>query len=129
MFDVNKEIICNIITKAHELNIEDDLIIPDDQDNLSDAEWKQILAEYQEDFSYIELKNLINDLEPDQQKEVIALMYIGRGDFEKDQWSAALQQTHNISPSGRADYLISKTMLADYLEEGLAKFGYSCDEE
>ncbi len=127
MFDLNPEIICNIISKAHELSIEEDLVIPDDQDNLSDAEWKQILAEYQEDFSYIELKDLINDLEPDQQKEVIALMYIGRGDFDKDQWQEALQQAHSISPNSRANYLIAKPMLADYLEEGLAKFDLGCD--
>ena len=129
MFEINKEIICNIIKKAREIDIIEDIIPPDeDLAELSDVEWSKLLAEYQSDSSYIELKNLINDLEPDQQHDVIALMYIGRGDFEKDEWHAALKQSHTIRRNNRADYLISKNMLADYLSEGLAKFDYSCEE-
>ncbi len=64
----------------------------------------------------------------DQQQQVIALMYIGRGDFEKSEWQAALKQARTIKRSRRADYLISKRMLPDYLSEGLARFDRSCDE-
>lgn len=128
MFNINQGIICNIIKKAREINIADDLTLPEDRDDLSDAEWEQILAEYQDDLSYQELKDLINELEPDQQQDVIALMYIGRGDFTKNEWNEARQQAHAIKMANRAYYLISKPMLADYLTEGLAAFGYSCDE-
>jgi hypothetical protein len=129
MLEINKGIICNIIYKAREINIAEDLVLPEDEDNLSELEWKQILAEYQNDLSYLELKNLINDLEPDQQKKVIALMYLGRGDFDRSEWQLALNQAVTVPVSNRADYLISKNMLADYLREGLAIFNYSCDEE
>ncbi|MDR3476494.1 MAG: DUF3775 domain-containing protein [Gammaproteobacteria bacterium] len=128
MHSINKDIVANIIQKAREIDIEEDLTLPEDQENLSDAEWKQILAEYQDDMSYVELKNLINDLEPDQQQKIIALMYIGRGDFESNEWFAALEQARMIRIKSRADYLISKNMLANYLEEGLAKIGLSIDE-
>ncbi len=128
MLEINQEIVCNIIKKAREINIADDLVLPEERDDLSDAEWKQILVEYQEDLSYLELKDLIDDLEPDQQEDIIALMYIGRGDFTKDEWKSARQQARTINNPGRADYLISKSMLADYLTEGLAAFGYSCEE-
>lgn len=128
MIEINSGIVCNIILKAREINIVDDLKMPEDQEELSDTEWKQILAEYQEDESYLELKDLITDLEPDQQLQIIALMYIGRGDFDKNEWIGALTQANTIPIRSRADYLISKTMLADYLEEGLSIFGYSCDQ-
>jgi hypothetical protein len=128
MHAINKDIIANIIQKAREIDIEEDLTLPEDQDNLSDAEWKQALAEYQDDMSYIELKNLIDDLEPDQQLRIIALMYIGRGDFDETEWLAALEQARTIRIKRRADYLISKNMLANYLEEGLAKIGLSIEE-
>jgi hypothetical protein len=127
MLEINTGIICNIILKAREINMADDLKMPEDQDELSDTEWKQILAEYQEDESYLELKALINDLEPDQQLQVIALMYMGREDFDKNEWMNAMAQANTIPVSSRADYLISKTMLSDYLEEGLSIFGLSCD--
>lgn len=128
MFEINQEIICNIIKKATEIDIAEDVLPDEDRNDLSDAEWKQALAEYQDDESYAELKNLINDLEPDQQQDVIALMYIGRGDFETNEWQAALAQARTIPGSRCADYLISKKMLPDYLSEGLARFKLSCDE-
>ncbi len=128
MFTINQGIICNIIEKAREINIADSLALPEDQEHLSDTEWMQILAEYQDDLSYLELKDLLSELEPDQQLDVMALMFIGRGDFGIDEWKEARHQGLAIKPVNRADYLISKTLLADYLSEGLAAFGYSCDE-
>ena len=128
MFEINKEIICSIIKKAREIDISEDILPPEDPDDLSDAEWKQLLAEYQDDMSYLELRNLINDLEPDQQQDVIALMYIGRGDYDREEWHEAIKQAHLIKKNQRANYLISKNMLADYLIEGLARFNYSCDD-
>jgi len=128
MFNINQEIICNIIGKAQEISIVDELTLPEDKADVSDAEWEEILAEYQDDLSYIELKDLIDDLEPDQQQDIIALMYIGRGDFIKSEWDEAYQQAAAVRVESRAYYLISKPMLSEYLTEGLAVFGYSCDE-
>ena len=123
MLEINQGIVCNIIKKAREINIVSDLTLLEDRDDLSDAEWKQALAEYQNDLSYIELKDLINELEPDQQEDIIALMYIGRGDYTKDEWKDARQQARTVKRTSRADYLISKSMLADYLTEGLEALG------
>src|SRR5476649_990280 len=103
MFNINQGIICNIIKKAREINIANDLTLPRDRDDLSNAEWEQLLAEYQDDLSYQELKDLINELEPDQQQDIIALMYIGRGDFTKDKWKAARQQAGTVKHKSRAD--------------------------
>ena len=129
MLEINQGIVCNIIKKAREINMADDLALPEERDDLSDAEWKQALAEYQDDLSYLELKDLINELEPDQQEDIIALMYIGRGDYTKNEWKAARQQARTIKSTSRADYLISKNMLADYLSEGLVTIGCNaCDE-
>ena len=128
MFNINQGIICNIIVKARAINIADDLTLPEGREDLSNAEWEQLLAEYRDDLSYQELKDLLNELEPDQQQDVIALMYIGRGDFTKNEWNEARQQAYALKIANRAYYLISKPMLADYLTEGLAVFGYSCDE-
>ncbi len=127
MVEINSGIISNIILKAREINIADDLKMPDSQNDLSDTEWRQAKAEYQEDESTLELKALITDLESDQQLQVIALMYVGRGDFKENEWNAALTQARTIPAQTRADYLLSKPMLADYLEEGLSLFGYSND--
>jgi Protein of unknown function (DUF3775) len=128
MLLINKSIVCNIIKKATTIDIAQDILPEEDNSNLSDVEWKQAMAEYQDDESYSELKNLIDDLEPDQQQDIIALMYVGRGDFEKSEWKAALKQARTIPAGNCADYLISKKMMPDYLSEGLARFDFSCSE-
>lgn len=129
MFEINRGIVCNIISKAQQINIADDLTFPEDRDDFTETEWRQVLAEYQEDLSYLELKDLIKDLEPDQQQKIIALMYIGRGDYKESEWPAALEQALTVPIEARPDYLISKSMLSDYLSEGLAIFGFSCEDE
>ncbi|MHB1947686.1 MAG: DUF3775 domain-containing protein [Gammaproteobacteria bacterium] len=128
MFNINNEIICAIILKAKEINIEEELFLPGDPDSPETDDAKEIVSDEKVDLTTSELRYVINELEPDQQRELIALMYVGRGDYEKDQWSEAIKQADNIPAHQRADYLLSKEMFADYLTEGLAKFGYSCDE-
>lgn len=128
MFQINKEIICNIIRKATTIDISEDIFPGEDRSDLSDTEWKQAMAEYQEDESYVELKSLIDDLEPDQQQDIIALMYVGRGDFEITEWKAALAQARTVPASNCADYLISKELLPEFLSEGLSRFDLSCEE-
>jgi hypothetical protein len=55
-------------------------------------------------------------------------MLIGRGNFDKDQWVEAIKEANNIQAHSQADYLISKQMLADYLQQGLSKFGGTGEE-
>lgn len=124
MLEINVDTISNIIKKAREIDIGDEVFNKDNM-YVSDESSQLMLAEYQDNLDYLELKNLINDLEPDQQLDVIALMYIGRGDFDKSEWESALKQASTIPQHKRADYLISKAMLADYLNEGLAIFNYA----
>lgn len=128
MFNLNNDIVCHIISRAREIEIEGDLYLPGDPASPQTEDEKDVLAEDKDDLTLQELKDVINDLEPDQQKELIALLFIGTGDFEKEQWADALKAAHDVPPQSRADYLISKPMLSEFLTEGLSKFGYSCDE-
>jgi len=127
MLNVSTEIICNIITRAREINIEDDMFVPGDPDAPSKDGSKVVLEENRVDLTYRELKNAINELEPDQQKELVALFFVGRGDYDTDQWADAILEAENLPGNKRAQFLVSKPMLAELLEEGLAKFDLSCD--
>ena len=128
MFNLSTEIICDIIVRAREITIEDELFVPGDPDSPAIDNAKPILAEDEKDLTPIEVKKIISELEPDQQHELVALMYLGRGDFEKTEWHAALKEAKNIPLYKTADYLISHPMLANYLQEGLAAFDIPCDE-
>jgi hypothetical protein len=67
----------------------------------------------------------IDDLEPDQQAAIVALMWMGRGDFEASQWSRAYALAQERWNKRTADYLMSTPLLADYLEEALNQLGYT----
>jgi hypothetical protein len=47
----------------------------------------------------------------------------------KNEWKEARQQAYAISIANKVYYLISKRKLAEYLTEGLAAFGCSCDDQ
>ncbi len=126
--EVNPEIVCFIIDKAHEFHAKEQVVIPEQPDNPADDWALQVLADHEDDPVYLELKSTIDDLEPDQQETLVALMWLGRGDYTVEEWEAALEAAHELHNDRTAEYLIATPLVADYLEEGLNLLGYSCEE-
>ncbi|QLH41432.1 MAG: DUF3775 domain-containing protein [Coxiellaceae bacterium] len=124
MLNINPEIVCDIIAKAREFHAKEGVSF---SNSSYDADWSQILADHKDDLTYQEVKSAIDDLEPDQQMTLVALMYIGRGDYTVDEWDEAYKEAEEGWTNHTADYLLSKPLVADYLQEGLSQFGYSCD--
>jgi len=131
MLDLNPDTVVEIAARAREFQTEDSLLpeLPPamPQDDVP-VEYAQ---EWVGDPAYQELKEAIDDLEPDQQVSLVALMWLGRGDYELDEWEAALQYAEearaDASADSSADYLIATPLLADYLLEGLNRHGYEVD--
>ena len=78
--------------------------------------------------SFDELVGYIQALDEEEQIELVALSWIGRGDYEKDEWPAALEAARDRHNERTAQYLLGMPLLADYLEEGLAAFDLSCTD-
>jgi hypothetical protein len=117
--ELNKETIDFIIERAHEFHLRDDVEF-DDEPDLASEDWSNLVtANYSNDPAYQELKSTIDDLEPDQQISLVALMWVGRGDFSIDEWAEALDEAADSWNENTADYLIGTSMLPDYLSEGL----------
>lgn len=130
MLNINPELVCNIITKAREFHAKEDVEIPEGgQPNISpnDDWYEQILENFSDDYTYQELRYSINDLEPDQQATLVALMWIGRGDYDATEWKDVYQEAYQQHNNRTAEYLLATPMVADYLEEGLKQLGYSCE--
>ena len=127
-FSVNPETVCFLIDKAHEFHAKEEVVLPDTPFSPSDDWALQVLADHQDDPVYAEFKATISDLEPDQQQALVALMWVGRGDFDIDEWIQALDTARASWNARTADYLIATPLVADYLEEGLSQLGYSCEE-
>lgn len=126
MLSINPDIVCTIIDKTREFQAKEGVVIPETRSSeASDADWAyQVLADHRSDLTFLELKAEIENLEPDQQNTLVALMWLGRGDYDVSEWKSALKDAHNRKTCPTADYLISTPMVSDYLEEGLDLLGY-----
>lgn len=70
-----------------------------------------------------ELDGFIEAMNQDEQAELVALMWIGRGAFYADDWDNALRTAHNQATTPTAGYLKGSPHLADHLEAGLYAMG------
>ena len=76
------------------------------------------------------LRGLIDDLNEEEQATLIALTWIGRGDYEASEWRTALRlaRERNVDATA-AKYLSETEMLGDLLSEGAAALGHPAEVE
>ena len=75
-----------------------------------------------------ELSGFIRGLNVDEQIDLVALMWLGRGDGDLDNWKDLRLEASRAHNNRTARYLIETPMLADYLEEALSQFGKSFED-
>jgi hypothetical protein len=126
MLNINSETVCFLIERAREFQVHQSETRVDDEPTGSDALGRDASAEVS-DPTYRDFRSTIKDLDPDQQVEVVAMMWLGRGDFSVEEWPQALQQAGDSWNRRTAEYLIGTPLVADYLLEGLQAHGLGCD--
>ena len=124
MITVDPDTVRFIIDKAREFHAKEAVTIPEEPDAPSDDWAMQVLADHAYDASYTEVVGVINDLEPDQQTCLVALMWLGRGDYDLSEWSDAVEHATYEHNNRTAQYLMATPLLANYLEEGMLEQGY-----
>ena len=82
-----------------------------------------LAEEKSEDMTGEELRELIGDLNVDEAADLIALMWVGRGDYEAAEFPEAVEQARLRGNRDTAKYLLGFPMLGDWLEEGLEAIG------
>jgi hypothetical protein len=121
---------CFIVVVAREFHAKEGVVLPDPASDEPDDRAVEVLADYAGDPSYSQVEGAVAALNDDARVELLALMWLGRGDFGIEEWSSALAQARDYETSSVTAYLMGHPLLADYLEEGLAEHGLSClDEE
>jgi hypothetical protein len=127
--EINPETVCRIIAGIREFQAKEEVVLPEVTDSSSDDWALQVLADHGDDLTYDETRTAIDDLEPDQQIALVALMWIGRGDFLETEWEDACTAAEEHWNPRTAEYLLATPLADDFIEEGLALLGYSCGEE
>jgi len=126
---VSQDVVCALIRLARVFDAKVDVTEPDPGSNPSDDQARSVLEDRADDPTAGELARLIDELDVDQAAELVALFWIGRGDFARDEQAAAIAEARRSDFRTTARYLIGKPLLAEHLEAGLAAFGLACDEE
>ena len=117
-----------IIIKAREFDAKVQPVEPDPGSNPTDDDQREVLEDYADDPTYAELVAALNALNEDEQIELVALLWTGRGDYEASEWEEAMQAAREAHNERTAAYLLGTPNLSDELEEGLAKLGLSIED-
>jgi len=125
---IDPDKVCYIIVKAREFDEQVGPEEPDEGSNPADDKGVSILEDRAGDPTLLELQTAIRDLNVDEQIELVALTWVGRGDYAADEWGEAVAQARASRNTRTAEYLTGTPMLGDFLEEGLAAFDISCEE-
>ncbi|MDA8230243.1 MAG: DUF3775 domain-containing protein [Magnetospirillum sp.] len=122
------ETLCFLIVKAREFDAKDAEGDEDSGSNPSDDYEISVLEESAEDNVAEELSSALDGLNDDERVEVLALVWLGRGDYEAGDWAVALKDAREVHNQRETGYLMGIPQLGDFLEGGLNALGYSCED-
>ncbi len=126
MPEINPAKVCFVIEKSRESLSEDVRAEPDSSDPADDGE-PVMRPEGAGGSIRRELVEFIKDLDVDESTALVALAWIGRGDFDPEDWKSAVAQASERAIAPTWKYLLGMALLPDYLEDALSAFGRSCE--
>lgn len=126
--DISPEKVAHVIIKAREYDAKVGAWDNTPEDGDAEEDPTAILEDFSNDPTRAELAGFVDRLNYDEQANLVALMWIGRGTYEKEEFDEAVETARAERVNSTSSYLLGIPLLADYLEEGLEKLGYSVDD-
>ncbi|PWE18609.1 hypothetical protein DDZ18_03115 [Marinicauda salina] len=117
-----------ILVKAREFDEKVEQSDPDSGSNPADDRSVQILESAKDDPTFDELTQAIDACNVDEKADLLALIWVGRGDYAADEWDEARRQAEDALDEHLAAYVAGTPLSSDYLEEGLSALGYSLEK-
>ena len=128
MLEIDPSKVCFIIAKAHAFDAQEGVVEEDDGSNPSDDDFRAVLEAHADDPTYEELCGAIRQLNWEEQCQLVALAWMGRGDYTKDEWKEAVKIAQERHSEHTAEYLAGMPLLGTHLEDALEQFGISCGD-
>ena len=117
-----------ILVKAREFDEKVEQSDPDSGSNPADDRSVQILESAKDDPTLDELTQAIEACNVDEKADLLALIWVGRGDYTAEEWEEARRQADDASNDHLAEYIAGTPLASDYLEEGRSALGYSLEQ-
>ena len=128
MLEISPEKVAHVIVKSREFDAKVDIWDePSSAADLDDS-GEAILEDRTSDATRSEVAEFIALLNEDEQAHLVALAWVGRGTYSADEFADAVLTARAERTNPTEDYLLGIPLLADYLEEGLEKMGYSVED-
>jgi len=127
-FEINLDKVCYIIIKAREFEVKVDPVDVDPGSNPIDDMDLDVLEARQEDSVFDELHSFIDNLNEDEALDLIALMWVGRGTYDAEDFAEAREFAAKEATHTPAEYLLGTPLLSEHLQDGLEAFDLSCEE-
>ena len=129
MLAIPLERLAFIIAKAREFDAE----VPVEPDAATgsdgpDDDEREVLLDTPDNPTEQELRDAIDGLGPPERQELLALTWLGRGDYDADSWPDALREAAQSTIANVTDYLVGTPLLGDFLEEGASALGLSLED-
>jgi Protein of unknown function (DUF3775) len=125
---ISSESVCFIIVKAREFDAQDVVTDPDSGSDAADDGAASVLEAHSDDLTQKELVAFITALSEEEQADLVALLWLGRGDGTMEDWDDLRDEAQRQHNNRTAAYLLGEPLLSDHLEEGLSQFGFSCED-
>jgi hypothetical protein len=126
--DIAPEKVAHVIIKAREYDAKVGAWNDNSQEGDASEDPSSILEGFANDPTRAEVTGFIEALNDDEQANLVALAWVGRGTFEKEEFDEAVGTARTEKINLTSSYLLSLPLLADYLEEGLEKLGFAVDD-
>lgn len=118
---ISLEIVATVVDLANAVQDAEEGLLSGEDDEDEDEDEDEITEEMLTDF--------IDELNEEQQVALIALAWVGRGDYEPEEWAEALKLAAERNARGDASaYLTGMEGLGDLLSEGAGAFGIAIEE-
>jgi hypothetical protein len=117
-----------ILLKAREFDSKVTQTDPDSGSNASDDNSVDALEFGPFDDTQHELVSAIHDLNDDELRDLIALIWLGRGDFNLGEWTEARRAAGDIGRDRAPHYVSEIPLVSDYLQDGLSQFDQSIED-
>lgn len=119
---------CAIVLEARAFHAKVEVVDPGSGSNPVDDDARDVLQDDPGDPVGADLRRLLRELDDDAAAELVALFWIGRGDYAATELDAAMAEARRHDRAATPRYLVAQPLLADFLLEGMLAFGHDCGD-
>lgn len=120
---INSDYLARLVVKVRGIQAREAEVDTDPGSNATDDNVIDALQETRGDLSRAEIVAEIEGLDDRQQAELVALLWIGRGDAEPEEWEETVELARERRSLRTSDYLLGQPLLAEHWAEGALRLG------